>query len=213
MNNLIGVIVSTVYIVLVLATSKFFTRFGEEASRKYVHILLCNIWIIYLIFIDSMAVACILPAAFVVINILSYKFKLLKTMEREQNDGFGTVYYAISILLTVLISYYFKNPMLGTIGILSMGYGDGFAAVIGKKIKSPQYRIGRTTKSLAGSMTMFFVTLIISLICLYLIGAEYFVLKAFGLSAIATVLEAISIAGLDNISVPIVLLILVYLIV
>ena len=62
-------------------------------------------------------------------------------------------------------------------------------------------------------MTMFFVTLIISLICLYLIGAEYFVLKAFGLSAIATVLEAISIAGLDNISVPIVLLILVYLIV
>lgn len=212
MNNLIGVIVSTIYIVIVLVSSKFVSKKGEELSRKFVHILLCNIWIIYLIFIDSLAVACILPAAFVVINTLSYRFKLIKSMERENNDGFGTIYYAISILITVIFSYSMKNPMIGTIGLLAMGYGDGLAAVIGKSVNSPKYKVGNTTKSLAGSVTMFVVSLVISCVVLYLLGTEYFVLKALGLAAIATALEAVSIKGLDNITVPIVLMFLVYLI-
>ena len=38
MNNLIGVIVSTIYIAFVLVTSKFVSKNGEEISRKYVHI-------------------------------------------------------------------------------------------------------------------------------------------------------------------------------
>ena len=211
MNNLVGVIVSSLYIVLILVLSKFVSKKGEELSRKFVHILLCNVWIIYLIFVDSLPVACILPAAFVVINTLSYKFKILKTMERENNDGFGTIYYAISILLTAIFSYYFNNPMLGTIGMLSMGYGDGLAALIGKNINSPKYKIGNTFKSLAGSLTMFIVTLIVSCVSLYLVGADYFILKAIGMAVIGTFLEAISIKGLDNITVPIVLVLLTYL--
>ena len=210
MNNLIGVIVSTIYIAFVLVTSKFVSKNGEEISRKYVHIMLCNIWIIYLLFIDSLLVGCILPAIFVVINTLSYKFKLIKSMEREENDGFGTIYYAISILITVIFSYWFDNPELGAIGILSMGYGDGLAAVIGKNIKSPKYKIGNTTKSLAGSTTMFIVTFIISAIVLYIVGAEYFILKGIVMAVVATILEAISIKGLDNITVPSVLMILSY---
>ena len=210
MNNLIGVIVSTIYIAFVLVTSKFVSKKGEEISRKYVHIMLCNIWIIYLLFIDSLAIGCILPALFVVINTLSYKFKLIKSMEREENDGFGTIYYAISILITVIFSYGLDNPVFGTIGILSMGYGDGLAAVVGKNVKGPKYKIGNTTKSLAGSTTMFIVTLIISSIVLYVVGAEYFLLKGVLMSIVATILEAISIKGLDNITVPSILLILSY---
>ena len=57
--------------------SVFVNKFGEEASRKYVHILLSNVWIIYLFFIDSMWAACVLPIAFVFINLFSYKFKLI----------------------------------------------------------------------------------------------------------------------------------------
>ena len=213
MNNLIGFIVSVIYIASILVISMFLSKKGEEISRKFVHIMLSNIWFIYLFFIDSLVVACILPARFVLINILSYKFKLIKSMERENNDGFGTIYYAISILIISAFSYYLNIPMIGTLGVLVMGYGDGFAAIIGKGVNSPKYRIGNTTKSLAGSLTMLIVSMIISCIVLNLLGAEYFVLKAICISVLATILEAISIKGLDNISVPVILTALVYLMV
>ncbi len=211
MKNLVGIVISVVYIVIVFVLSKFMTKKGEEISRKFIHIALSNIWIIYCLFIDLLWVACILPAAFIVINSLSYKFKIFKTMEREENDGFGTIYYAISILLVTIFSYLQSNPMIGTAGMLIMGYGDGFAAVVGKKVKSKEYKILGTTKSIAGSATMLFFSLVISCVAFYMIGIEYFILKALLTAVIATLLEAVSVKGLDNITVPIMVTVMTYL--
>lgn len=212
MNNVIGITAITVYIVIVFLMSEFLSKKDKEISRKFVHIMLSNIWFFYLIFIDSLAWACLLPALFVLINALSYKFKIFKTIEREKNDGFGTVYYAFSILLICVFTYIIKNPLVGLPGILIMGYGDGFAAVIGKMIKSKEYRIGNSKKSIAGSMTMFGISLIISMVIFKLLNFDYFVFKAIIVSIIATLLEAVSIKGLDNITVPVVVTVLTYLI-
>lgn len=211
MKNLVGIVVSIIYIVLVFALSKFMTKKGEEMSRKFIHIALSNIWFIYCLFIDKLWVACILPAVFIVINSLSYKFKIFKTMEREQNDGFGTIYYAISILLVTIFSYLQASPIIGATGMFIMGYGDGFAAVVGKRFKSKEYNIFGAKKTIAGSTTMFVISLIISCIVFYIIGMKYFIIKAFITSIIATLLEAISVKGLDNISVPVMVTVLTYL--
>lgn len=211
MNNLIGIIAITIYIVLVFVVSKFLTKKGKEVSRKFVHIMLSNIWFFYLLFIDSLMYAWILPALFVVINSLSYKFKIFKSIERENNDGFGTIYYAISILLISIFTYKIGNPLLGLPGVLVMGYGDGFAAIVGQRIKSKEYKVGNTTKSVAGSTTMLVISLVICMIVFGMLNIEYFWLKAIGTAVIAMILEAVSIKGLDNISVPIVVTILTYL--
>lgn len=211
MKNLIGIIVSIIYIMVVFFISKPLTKKGEEISRKFVHIMLCNIWIIYLLFIDSLVVACILPSLFIVINTLSYKFKLIKSMEREENDGFGTIYYAISILLVTIFTYSLKKPMLGLAGILIMGYGDGFAAIIGQTVKSPKFKIGKTTRSLAGSLTMFIISLVISIITLNLLGTNYWLVKSVGIAFVSMVVEGISIKGFDNITVPLIVTLLTFL--
>ena len=211
MNNLVGVIVSAIYIAAVVVTSKFMSKFGEEASRKFIHVLLSNVWIIYMLFIDSLVPACILPIAFVIINTLSYKFKLIKSMEREENDGFGTIYYAVSMLVVSIIAYVAGDPRIGATGILIMGYGDVFAAIIGKKIKSKKYKIEKTTKSIAGSLTMFIISLFISFIVLKMIGVKYLIFDSFGIAVVATILEAISIKGFDNITVPVITTILTFL--
>lgn len=208
MNNFIGIIISAIYITLVIVSSKFVNKFGEEASRKYVHILLSNVWIIYLFFIDSMWAACVLPIAFVFINLFSYKFKLIKSIEREKNDGLGTVYYAVSMLIASIISYGVGCPIVGASGILIMGYGDGLAAIVGKKIKSQKYKIGDTVKSVAGSLTMFIISLMISFIVLKIIGIKYLFLDAICIAVVSTISEAVSIKGLDNITVPVIVTIL-----
>ena len=39
MKNLVGIVVSIIYIVLVFVLSKFMTKKGEEMSRKFIHIV------------------------------------------------------------------------------------------------------------------------------------------------------------------------------
>jgi len=86
MNNWIGLAVSFVYIALVIVCAKLFEEKGKEASRKFIHIMLGNWWVIAMIFFDNVWFASFGPAVFVIINYLSYKKDLIKVMEREQQS-------------------------------------------------------------------------------------------------------------------------------
>ena len=106
-----------------------FEKAGKEASRKFIHIMLSNWWIIAIVFFDNMWWAALLPAIFVIINYVSFKTNLIKVMERDEGDvnkdSLGTVYYAISLLVLALITFGpVNNPLIGLCGILVMGYGD-----------------------------------------------------------------------------------------
>lgn len=210
MNNIIGLILASIYILVIFLTSKLFEKKGKEVTRKYIHIMLSNIWFISMAFFDNFIIATILPMLFVIINSLSYKFNLIKIMEREdKKEGIGTVYYAISLTVLSLVTFYINKPILALPGILIMGYGDGLAAVIGQKVKSKSFNILGSTKSIAGSATMLIVSLIISILIFSFIGIEYLILKAFLIAIIATILEAISVKGLDNITVPLIITVIV----
>ena len=89
-----------------------------------------------------------------------------------------------------------------------MAFGDGLAAIFGKLIKSKKYKVYDTEKSIAGSLTMFIVSFIIISIYLVYINSPFWYLKGIIISLIITVLEAISIKGTDNITVPIATLIM-----
>lgn len=218
MNNIIGIIVSIIFVGMVIASAKVFEKNGKEASRKYIHIMLSNWWVIAMIFFDNMFAAAFVPALFVIINYLSYKKGLIKVMERTKNDknkdSLGTVYYALSLFILALITFGpLNNPTIGLCGIFVMGYGDGLAAVIGKNVKSRAYKIKGNQKTLAGSATMFVVTLIIIFMFLKYIETEYVLIKAIIVSIIMTIIEAISIKGTDNITVPIITSLLTFFII
>ena len=62
-----------------MTSAKIFEKWGKELSRKYIHIMLGNWWIIAMIFFNNVLFAAIGPAVFVIINYLSYKKDLIKT--------------------------------------------------------------------------------------------------------------------------------------
>ena len=217
--NWLGLLVSFTYIALVIFSAKIFEKKGKEISRKFIHIMLGNWWIIAMIFFDNVWFASFGPAVFVIVNYLSYKKDLIKVMEREHQDGFGTVYFALALLILAIVSFgIFKNPVLGLVPTLVMAFGDGFAAIIGKKFKSKRYKLGDTKKSFAGSLTMFLIALIFIGGYLWYTNIDVFwtsthwplisVMMAFCITAI----EAVSGKGIDNISVPISTLLLLILI-
>lgn len=203
MKNVIGIVVSYIFIIIVVVLSKLLEKKGKEASRKFIHILLSNWWFIAMFFFDNWVWACVAPLSFIVINYISYKSNLIKVMEREEQDGLGTVYYAISLFVIAIFTFgIIKRPEIGLVSILVMGYGDGLAGVLGRIIKSPTFKIGNTTKSVAGCLTMFIITVILVLIFLGNNGVNLFVLKTILVAALLTVIEAFSIKGTDNLTVP-----------
>ena len=140
-------------------------------------------------------------------------------MERDKQDGLGTVYYAVSLLILVIVSFgIYKQPLLGLIPNLVMAYGDGLAAVCGKLIKSKKYKFNGAKKSYAGSFTMFIVSVICISGYLLLKHSEAFwqtghwPLIVVMMAYCITMIEAISSKGNDNISVPISTLIMLILI-
>lgn len=207
MRNLFGIIASIVYIVLVFLGGKLFEKSGKEASRKFIHIMLANWWIIAMVFFDNVWSAALLPFLFVIINYASYKFNIIKVMEREEGeenkDSLGTVYYAISLLILALITFGpLKNPLIGLCGIAVMGYGDGLAAVIGQSVKSKKFKIANNTKSVAGCLTMFIVTLMILSGFYVYTNVSYWLIKSIFIAVLLTIVEAVSIKGTDNLTVP-----------
>lgn len=209
MNNLIGILLSYFYIALVIIGAKIFEKKGKEASRKFIHIMLGNWWFIAMCFFTNVWVAAFVPATFVIINYISYKKDLIKVMEREEQDGLGTVYYALTLLILAIVSFgIYNRPSLGLVPNLIMAYGDGLACVIGRSIKSKKYKLGGSKKSLAGSITMFIVSTI--LIGGYLAfwhtgvfwATPHWPLVSALIGFAITAIEAVSIKGTDNLTVP-----------
>lgn len=209
MNNIFGIVVSILYVGIIIVSAKVFEKAGKEASRKYIHIMLSNWWIIAMIFFDNMFWAAATPALFVIVNYLSYKKGIIKVMERDDKDdnkeSLGTVYYALSLFILAILTFGpLNDPIIGLCGIFVMGYGDGLAAVIGQAVKSKEFEINGNKKSLAGSGTMFCITLIIFVAFLIYNNADYTAIKAILVAMLMTIIEAVSIKGTDNLTVPLI---------
>jgi len=83
-----------------------------------------------------------------------------------------------------------------------MGYGDGLAAVVGKAFPRKPYRIFGAGKSLTGNLTMLVVSFAVLALLLVWQGIVPVLPVALGLSLLATLVEAVTPLGLDNLTVP-----------
>lgn len=207
MNNIIGIILSIglLFSLIGLATilSKK-TNISNEGTRKLIHVGLANWWIIAMIFFDDMWIAASMPIFFTTVTYTSYKLKAFPAMERDGTiNDLGSIYFPLSLLVLVLFTFRDGvGPYVGAIGALVMGYGDGFAAIIGKKYGKTKYYIFKNQKSIEGSVTMFIFSFAVCLIIFGIFSPESLLFKSITIAAVATVLEGISVFGLDNISVP-----------
>jgi len=206
MQNILGVIYSFVYIGVILLISTRLTKLPYEISRKFIHIMVANWWFIASAMFHDPFSASIVPLVFVVFNTVSYYFNFLPSMNVQIGyKDYGTIYYALSVLFLTFISFQSNSSLvIGGIGLLTMGYGDGFASLIGRKWGKHQFKIFNGVKSLEGSAAMLIVSF--AVVYAYLIfatGHAGFVV-CLTIAFTATLVEAISPFGLDNILVPVI---------
>jgi phytol kinase len=132
-------------------------------------------------------------------------------MERSGNGNLGTVYFPISLLILVILTFGVTfNPLIGAIGILTLGYGDGLAAAIGSKWGKRKLIYG---KSVEGSLTMFLATFIVTFTLLaFNFSLPIALSVGLVLAIFATLIELYTPKGLDNLTVPLLTSLIYYLI-
>lgn len=184
----------------------------QEGRRKLVHILLVFTWMIMLHFFQGTIHMILIPASFVLINMLSYKtakkadgvtIPVLSAMERSGSEETpGTVYYAFSMMIMGIVSVIWKELTVPCgMGLFCMAFGDGFAGIIGKRSRGVFAKKIRKDKSLGGSMACFLCSILGCMLLQMWMGYPIQWAKLILLGVLSTALEMTE-NGLDNITVP-----------
>lgn len=215
MLNWIGVVVSFAFVFALIGIATLLrSRNVVDASlaRKIIHIGVSHWWLIAMAMMDHPLIAAIGPATFIAVNYLSLRLDLFPAMEEAgAGNKWGTVYFPISLLILTLICFSGAMPLyVGGIAILVLGYGDGLAALVGERAPAlVKLRVFGGSKSLSGSLAMLAASTVVAAAFLSLFhpdaGNVPFVLgAAVAIAVVATVTEALTPLGLDNLSVPLV---------
>lgn len=225
----IGLAISYAYAIGLLVCAEALHRFGgihADYTRKIIHIG-AGMWVFGIVALfDRWEVGIIPFATFIGVNFLLYRYRLVRAMDNAESSP-GTVYFAAVITLLFLLLWRPQGPVdrgvAAIAGIMAMTWGDALAALVGKRFGRHKYTVGHSTRTLEGSAVMFGVSAaVILLTALLLPGSEWApfapaanlsraLLAAFVGAAAATLVEAVSPHGADNLSVPLTAALVAYL--
>jgi len=177
--------------------------YSVDFTRKFIHIAV-GMWAYGTVLLfERSTFAIIPPAAFVAINALSYWQGTFKAMETGEKGQLGTIYFPISFVALVWLLW--DHPHLLVASLMPMTWGDALAAVVGRRIGQRRYVFAGSTRSLEGSAVMFLAGWAATLAPLLLLSSinPLAAVWAAGVTALgATVVEAVSPWGIDNLTVP-----------
>jgi dolichol kinase len=219
-NDIVGLVASYVYAFSLIGAAEIAGRwlgYSQAFTRKLVHIGAGMwVWGILALF-DTWQIGIIPFATFILLNYVFYRLAIFRALDASDSTP-GTVYFAVSI--TLLYALFWRtdgSPDWAPVaagGVMAMTWGDAFASLIGGRWGRHTYRVGEHQRSWEGSLAMFlFTSVAVWLTLLYLPGSslspastEIAPNTALLFSALAALVatgsEAISPAGTDNLSVP-----------
>jgi phytol kinase len=130
---------------------------------------------------------------------------LFQAMETGRRGNLGTIYFPITF--TILTWLLWGHQPLLVAALMPMTWGDALAAIVGQRVGRHTFSVLGSTRSLEGSLTMLVVAWVATMLPLLLLSGSPFpgwsgVLVALVVAAVATLVEAVSPWGIDNLTVP-----------
>ncbi len=230
-NNLVALGITLVIALFWLRINDFFAHKGwvsSSISRKIIHIGTGPIFVLCWLLFNNAPIARYL--AVIVPLGITLQFALVGTgvikdpsaVDAMSRTGDrreilrGPLFYGIDfVLLTVL---FWRNSPIGIVALMVLCGGDGLADIIGKRIPSAALPWSKK-KSVAGSLTMLLGGFILAISILgifvwqsYFPGPFSTYLVPVGIIAVVTTLiESLPFADIDNLTVPLVSVLLGFL--
>ena len=175
----------------------------RELSRKIVHIGTGAVIPMAWWFAIPAPIAIPFAGVVTLATAINQRWRLIPAVEDVDRNSYGTTAYGLAIT-ALLMLFWPSRPDAVCAGVLVMAFGDGLAGLIGRAVTSPRWSVAGQTKSLAGTTTMLMVSFGVLLVLSITGGSGANWTVALLLSVVATGLEQLSPAGIDNLSVPLV---------
>ena len=226
-SDILALIVVYIYVAVIFVVAEMVLKTRPEVSRKFLHIMVGNMIFAMPFFSDpwTMVWFLTLPITIALFFLTEYSPITIKNSVTESGHALGLFFYAL--IWTILIAIFTiiapaNDPKfyiwIVALAIVPMVYGDGFAALIGQKFGRLKYTVFGGQKSVEGSLTMFVITTVMSVFVWMVFASigctmpEFNIVYIIVISAVATVCEALSYGGIDNLTVPALTAILYYLV-
>lgn len=208
MNNTLGLIICFAYVFAIIGLAEGLRRwrgYGSGFTRKVIHIGVGMMsWFLPFLFTSPwpFVFAC---AAFMVINLLDWRYGFFSAMQSSHKSNLGTVYFPLAAAVVAII--FWDEPPLMVAALMPLTWGDGLAPVIGAAYGRRFYKIHTSTRTIEGSVGFFVAGLIFTWLALWVMpgSPEISPLAALPpallIMLVTTLIEAVSIYGLDNLTV------------
>lgn len=210
-----GYIFSSLYILLVIGLTfvirKMFTL-PDEIYRKFLHISISFAWPILYYTLAGTIHMFILISIALVATLIGIKLGIFDVIGRgEEKHSLGIALFAISICIMVGITQFVPSAVFACgIGIFALSFGDGFAAIVGKRLGkyTPKLYAG---KSVAGTVACVIFGFIGMALVSLMMGHVVAAWKLLLLGVMASVIELFS-GDWDNLAIPLSVMLVGYLI-
>lgn len=182
-------------------------KVNVEITRKIVHIGTGLLTLLFPVLLGNHWLVLILCSAFAIILILSLKLGFLKSINAIERTSVGSIAYPLAVYSSYACYQYFDNSSeFFYLPVLLLAICDPVAAFVGNKWPLGKYKSGKSFKTIMGSFAFFCSALIICFTGLSLMTTNDFILLGIVIALSATLAEAFSAKGYDNITIPVAVL-------
>jgi phytol kinase len=211
-NNWLGLIICTLYIFSIIGIAEGLRRwrgYTPDFTRKFIHIGVGMLsWFLHLLFDNPwpFVSACL---AFMLLNYLDWRHGFFAAMASNNRSNLGTVYFPLAAAVTAII--FWDQPPLMVAALMPLTWGDGLAPVVGGAYGRRPYTVslgGHTTvRTLEGSVGFFIACFLFTWLALWVVPgppeiiAQSAFLPALTITVGSTLIEAISLWGIDNLTI------------
>ena len=212
---LLGFAAAFLYGAICILASVILEKLGvsKRLTRKFVHIMIGFEWAILYVFFGPGWYSFAVCAAFTALLVFAYYYKLMPAISSDGDNAPGTVYYGVSMTVMSFVSIFLPSLFLPFgAAVVCTSVGDGLAGVIGT------YFGKRARKFIGGKTVVGFAANFVSSFGFLLLFSFFFnnffsVTDALWIAALSATVEVVSSRGLDNITVPLSVCALTYLLV
>jgi len=205
---MIGWLVATLYVLTILGIAEGLRRtigLSSQYTRKVVHIGVGMLsWLLpYLFDSPQPFIATCLVAA--ILTFIDSRLNLIPAMaSADDSRNLGTVYFPLAA--AAIVYWFWDQPALMVAALMPLTWGDGMAEVIGRKFGRNPYTIFNHTRSWQGTTAFVCFGWPFTALALIFFGipAQSAILPALVTTLLTAAVEAISIAGLDNLTITLV---------
>jgi phytol kinase len=213
-SDWLALVISYVYVFAMIGIGEGLRKwrgYSTEFTRKLIHISV-GMWAFGTVLLfEHWYFAIIPPLSFVVLNYISYRREIFKSVETGEKGNLGTVYFPISF--AIILCLFWNRPNLLVASLMPMTWGDALAAILGRRYGQRKYSLLGSTRSMEGSLGMFLFSWLSTFLALLLLpplGWQTSVLYSLTLAVFATLVEALSPWHVDNLTVPLLSAVLLY---